>query len=188
MTGLFSKEIRDELIKLDWIERMPEYPAVPVSKIIGENIIRIPEGLSGVGYANKYEVLWISSKETAVLFIEDWGTVRNDPDENWYTANFRLIGQVNLKQLGTYPTVDELIIEVMAAMPERLTGKNYLFNPDIEFVGIVAKTPAIFARYTLDETEKQNLMFPYDYFALEYHINFQLNPDCFKPEEKEKIC
>ena len=51
----------------------------------------------------------------------------------------------------------------------------------IELTGEETKNVSIFSKYTYNEEEKQYLIYPFDYFALNYEISFYVGINCIDP-------
>ncbi len=189
MISLFSKGILDHLqSNLGFSFRFSSYPVVAGLKQVEDAIIRIPIGLNGEGYTFKHDVMWIESRERAVLMIEDWGTTT--PDDETYESRFRLLGMVNLKKLSpVMSTADRVALEIRNLMPDSIQmDMDDSVHALVQFVGFIPKQPTIFARYTIEEQMKQILLWPYDYFALEYKLTFRIGAGCLDPIKEEDGC
>lgn len=124
------------------------------------------------------------SKKKSVIFLEDiteTNLVQRDRNGITYDARIRLVAWVNQQQLGkdqcfiTGPIMNDLIDRIVTVSPFNdgpYTRVMFKINK------IIPKTPAIFARYTFPLTEKQYLMYPFDYFSFEIGARFTMNPAC----------
>jgi len=101
-----------------------------------------------------------------------------------YRGRVRLVGWLNLAKLGVEDDCnlsDRIAFEMIGA----LTGA-YELSGDIDAVvqlkpiGMQPKSPAIFDRYTYEE-ENSYLLYPYDYFAVDFEVILGLMPDCITP-------
>ena len=72
-------------------------------------------------------------------------------------------------------------LSTLVPMNNTLPDGNVLSNVHLKLISEEPKTQAIFSKYTYEETEKQYLMFPYDYFALNYELEFSFDPSCLEP-------
>jgi len=97
------------------------------------------------------------------------------------TTQVGLVCWLSQKRLGTNQCS---ITPLIVANIIKALGTNKRFNDGlyikarIQVAGEVAKTPAIFGRYTFDEKQTQFLMYPFDYFALDIVVDFRVNADC----------
>lgn len=124
------------------------------------------------------------SKKKSVIFLEDiteTNLVERNRNGITYDARIRLVAWINRQQLGktdcfiTGPVMNDLIDRIVTISPINsgpYTRIKFKINK------IIPKTPAIFARYTFPLTEKQYLMYPFDYLSLEIGARFTMNPNC----------
>lgn len=124
------------------------------------------------------------SKKKSVIFLEDITETQylgRERNELIYEARIKLIAWVNQQQLGksdcrvTGPIMNDLISRITTTTPFN-DGPYVKIRMKIN--KIFPKTPAIFSRYTFPLTEKQYLMYPFDYFAFEIGVNFRMNVNC----------
>jgi hypothetical protein len=124
------------------------------------------------------------SKKRSVIFLEDVnganfvGRTRNDLN---FTANIRLVAWINQQKLGkndcsvSGPIMAKIIGALQTTSPFNSAPYTRI---TISINRIVPKTPAIFQRYTFPLEEKQYLMWPFDYFALDLLVKFSMNENC----------
>jgi hypothetical protein len=133
---------------------------------------------------NKVNDLVPDSKKKSVIFFEDISGANlqgKDRGNNVYQANVRLVAWINQKQLGksecsvTGPIMNDLITRLQTTSPINISPYTKM---KISVIKIVPKTPAIFNRYTFPLTGKQYLMYPFDYFALDIRVQFNINSKC----------
>jgi len=124
------------------------------------------------------------SKKRSVIYFEDISGVTfrgQERNEFIFQARPRLVCWLSQKRLGTNQCS---ITPLIVANIIKALGTNKRFNDGlyikarIQVAGEVAKTPAIFGRYTFDEKQTQFLMYPFDYFALDIVVDFRVNADC----------
>jgi len=127
------------------------------------------------------------SKKRSVIFLEDisgaqfTGRTRNDLN---FTANIRLVAWINQQKLGkdNCSVTGPIMAKIIGALQTTSPFNNAPYTRISISIGrIVPKTPAIFQRYTFPLTEKQYLMWPFDYFALDLVVKFSMNENCQEP-------
>lgn len=136
------------------------------------------------------------SKKKSVIYFEDISGVTyrgQERNEFIFQARPRLVCWLNQKQLGKNQCsiTPLVVVDIINSL-----GTNKRFNDglyikaNIQVLGEVAKSPAIFNRYTFDEKTTQFLMFPFDYFALDLVVEFRVNKDCIDDwiVEPPEIC
>jgi len=71
--------------------------------------------------------------------------------------------------------------KIMATIPMTLdpvpVGDEFINRIRIVAAGEDVKSPSIFGDYTYED-KKQYMMFPFDYFALNYSVRFAVAKDC----------
>jgi hypothetical protein len=104
------------------------------------------------------------------------------------TSQVKLIFWFNYKKINTdIQTIDSIQLALIKAIPDRLTINN-IQHISIQLTGS-EKAERLFSDYDYDETEKQFLMYPYDYFALNYTIEYSINKACIEDiTKKEAQC
>jgi hypothetical protein len=98
-------------------------------------------------------------------------------------AVIRLVGWFNLKKINSSLTdADLMLMNVINAIPETyppLPGATpYLNRIRVMFAGQEPRSADIFGAYSYDEAEKQYLIYPFDYWAINYRILYSVAPSC----------
>lgn len=98
-----------------------------------------------------------------------------------FTGRMRCICWLNLNKLGqtscnasVYPMAQ--LIKLFNEF--RTQNISPLVGVSVREIGIVEKSQAIFSRYTYREEKVQYLLYPYDYFALDLQVEFELPDSC----------
>jgi len=137
----------------------------------------------------KYDELAPNSKKKSVMFFEDRGGVKLDHYEGtriWYRASLRLIVWLNLRKIeGAACDADvsecgvsgDYVLDVIKHIPYNAFDSGGFYGISIEPPEQVERSVDIFGRYTFNEPQTQYLMWPYDYFALDYDILFSIPCD-----------
>ena len=77
-----------------------------------------------------------------------------------------------------YTDTDLIAATIIASIPKTYQPFSGVSAIYIELISEVVKSSEIFADYTYNESEKQYLIYPYDYFALDYRVTYQIANQC----------
>lgn len=123
-----------------------------------------------------------NSERRSIIYFEDQGVgfIGTDGPGFRYQARFRLVAWLNLRKFESAGCdlsglITHNILSLISELP--INSGPYL-NTRITPIGMPAKLPNIFSPYTYRETEKQFLMHPYDYFAIDFKAEFTMNANC----------
>lgn len=138
--------------------------------------------------SGKYTDLFPNSKYKSIHYFEDLGaTVPTGQDQSNFDfeARLRLVGWLNLQKLGKATcSVSHLAI---AAILKAIEAKNFNNDPftriQIKCTGIEPKTAAIFSKYSYSEEISQYLLYPYDYYAINFSVSFRVPYKCIQDWE-----
>lgn len=127
-----------------------------------------------------YIILTPDEKYKSVIYFEEVNSIviSQSNYEIKLQSDIRLVGWFNLKKININATSDLFSQLLIQAIPEKIADFGQIYNINIEFNGIENKNPLIFSSYTYDESETQYLLFPYDYCALRYTVNYAFNKSC----------
>jgi hypothetical protein len=135
----------------------------------------------------RYKDLMPDDRKKSVMYFEDNGGVqykRSQGSVDFYEAKLRLVGWLNLKLLGQTDcsVTSGAVGDILRAMPGKVAhsiASTYGFtNMLINFDGELKKDVNIFSKYSYNEAQAQYLLFPFDYFALDFTVEFAMNIDC----------
>ena len=120
-----------------------------------------------------------NDKKKGIIYFEDQGTTLTEEGNYFYfNTQVRLVGWFNLKRVNTaLLNADTLMAKVAATMPQKLSNDGGISSIVLELIGS-NREPAIFGNYTFIEERKQYLMYPFDYFALNYSIDYKIHRSC----------
>lgn len=132
--------------------------------------------------SGKYTDLIPNTKYKSIHYFEDMGVTPSGQDQlNFdFDARLRLVGWLNLQKLGkTTCSVSHLAI---AAILKKISSGNFNSFPftriQIKCSGIEPKTAAIFSKYSYAEEISQYLLYPYDYYAMNFNVSFRVPYKC----------
>jgi len=136
------------------------------------------------------------SSRKSILYFEDYGTVAGGRREGLrqYTSKIRLVMWLNRERL-----VGDAYKEITAYCVSAIIGKicrgQYenldIFNQlHVKESAIPAQNSDLFARYTYDETVRQYLRPPYEFFAIDFLCTYFLSDNCINKIDfnNEKVC
>jgi hypothetical protein len=134
--------------------------------------------------SGKYVDLVPNSKYKSIHYFEDLGVSVSGADNKTFSfeSKLKLVGWLNQKKLGkTDCSVSHLAIA--AILKQIQTG---FFNDtsvgftkiSITCTGIDAKNASIFSKYSYQEEVNQYLMFPFDYYAINFTTKFTVPYQC----------
>jgi hypothetical protein len=120
----------------------------------------------------------------SIIYFEDGGIdiTQDARHGNGYRSALRLVCWLNrAKLVGSHYT--EISGRCINAIISRLTNKNpETVGMFIKFKTNVSRIPpqdnGIFSRYTYSETDRQYLRPPFDFFAIDFIIDFQVKEKC----------
>lgn len=139
--------------------------------------------------SGKYTDLMPNSKYKSVMYFEDNGAalVGQDVKDFTYISKLTLVCWMNLKKLGkTDCSASALAIAtILNTIPTRHFNSGIYTRIQVQAESIAEKTDSIFSRYTYDEEKLQYLMYPYDYFAINFSIKFTIPKACIPAWENE---
>lgn len=132
-----------------------------------------------------------SSDNKGILFFEDMGTESKGRDGRLmaYLSKLRLICWLNTEgirkdlidnnEVATY----DLPAMMMSSISGKMVIKNFIntgiyLKLIVKERSILSQDKSIFSRYTFDTAATQFLMPPYEFFAVDYSIDFCISPNC----------
>lgn len=143
--------------------------------------------IDGTDCTGQEKELIPDSSRKSIIYFEDFGVVGNNDRRGrlqGYTSTLRLVCWLNRNNLvGTpYELVTARMVKMINdALITRKSPENWQM-----FTGIIvriARIPSqdanIFSRYTYRETDRQYLMPPFEFFAIDYTLKFFSAANCF---------
>lgn len=133
----------------------------------------------------------------SIIYFEDNGYFKSGQGLTGlpeYTAQVRLIGWLNLKELGqpACSSASQAVGAIIKALPASIpsTNDNAFFNVSISFNGEEKRGDNLFSQYTYDMPRTQYLMYPFDCFGINLELKFTLNKKCLPDVEvgNKDIC
>jgi len=132
--------------------------------------------------SNKQHHVVPDSSLKALIYFEDGGCAPTGKSVRGlsFTSSITLVCWMNLQKLGKTDCSasafgEAQLIEALYNFQETVSPINTI---KVTQVSIAPKSPGIFSRYTYDQTALQYLIYPYDYFALDLKISFEVPFGC----------
>jgi len=181
--------LRNKLSGFTYVDRLAGVVQVAEKKDISKKISRFPIAcnVSGLdcGEDGLLNFLIPDDRKKSVIYLEDLSGAlflgRKGNDLN-YNCRIRLIGWLNLKKLG-HENDCSVTAKVVAHIITRLESSQQFNDAPFTRISITAvnqqqKSPVIFNKYTYVQSLTQFLMHPFDYFAIDFVVNFTINKNC----------
>ena len=189
-------ELKDKLTALSWVERYGGLvQSVNKVEVIGEQQQRViktfPVSSTTSGKecweGGKYQALVPNSNYSSVVYFEQMNPLTSieisgiKKGIQSLRARVRLVAWMNLPKLGFSDLRTDL-----AAM-QLITAVNGVYQPTgdlsnirgkFEFLEMPERSAAIFSRYTYGDEVQNLLLYPYDYFALDFYLTILVNLNC----------
>jgi hypothetical protein len=130
----------------------------------------------------RYTDLMPDSKYKSVMYFEDGGVTPGDNNARDFSfeSNLKLVCWLNLKKLGKTGCSNTAlaIVTILNTIPTRTFNSGIYTRIQVTITGEEVKSPQIFSKYTYDEEKNQFLIHPYDYFALNVSVKFNVSKSC----------
>lgn len=184
MITKIAELIKAEISALEWIERIGGVVKAARVKVAGEEKV-FPidfNNLADPCDSSVYLDFVPDSSKMSIIYFEDQGieVVNSGCSFTDCTASLRLVCWANLERINAdYTDAVPLKLDLIKNIPARLPNTDWITKILTNFTSEETKSPAIFGAYTYDETMTQYLIYPYDYFALNYSVKFSFAGSCF---------
>lgn len=217
MINIVIETVRAQLQGLDLVDKnagLVKAVTIPLKGANGfDTSITIPASCNAAGVPcydkGREKDLLPGSRYSSVMYFEQQTdvTFTDYKDSSDYTmifeGDFRIVFWMNQKKLGYSDCAisDLFALTVIKRLTQgmsefsRTGGRFDVTYPNIDpgavletrLTSQVSRSPAIFANYTGIETE---LLYPFDYLALDYHFWFMIGRECFTDLVKgaELVC
>jgi len=130
----------------------------------------------------KLESLVPDSSVKSISYWEDQGVRKGSDDHRDFSfeSSLRFVCWLNLKKLGktdcSYSAL--AITNILNAIPTRSLNSTPYTRIQVRNDGEIVKDKSIFSKYTYEEDKMQYLMYPFDYFALDFVVKFCIPKSC----------
>jgi len=188
MIGKIADKLALKISGLNYVDRITGLAKVISKNIAGEGGMvakKIPTYLN----LNKttcdnadYIDLVPDSKLKSIIYFEDQGTSKIDCSGRYddFETNLRLVFWCNLGMIDQGTDLYNIQSEIISTLIGRIDNFDYVVKIIIELADIPEKSPTIFAEFSYSEEDKQYLLYPYDYFALDFSVKWSLAKICYE--------
>lgn len=134
--------------------------------------------------SGKYTDLVPNTNYKSIHYFEDLGVSISGADQKTFSfeSKLKLVGWLNQKKLGkTDCSVSHLAIAaILKQIPTHYFNdtNNGFTKISISCTGIDPKNAAIFSKYSYQEEVNQYLMYPFDYYAINFTTKFTVPYQC----------
>lgn len=134
--------------------------------------------------SGRYQDLLMNSQLRSLFYFEDGGITlqKRNGDKFEFVSRLKLVGWLNLNKFvlpgGVCTISGKIISQILRSIPDQHINFGIVTEAKIRVISEDIKSPAIFARYTLPEEVLQYLLYPFDYFALNFQVEFVINRAC----------
>lgn len=188
--------VKDRFVGQPYVDRFGGL-AIPIRKVVFDNMglsktVVFPVSCGAESKAcwenGKYGDLVPDSNRKSVFYFEQLREFRptgNDRQTLEMSSEFRLVGWLNLPKLGHVDDcmisskVSLSIIELLTGIHDAPVGSEFEnANIDVRFVSQPQKSADLFRQYTYGNDLFALLLYPYDYFALDFSVKLSLPRGC----------
>lgn len=187
MNKKIAEILKDQISSLDWIDKIAGLVRPVTFKDKAGNVKTMPIYLNGVDMckASAYEDLVPDSSKKSILYFEDGGMDVINAGCLYIDvlSSLKLVCWCNLKIINPeYSSAIPMKLEILRTIPTKIDNTDWVTKINVQFAGEDMANP--FTPYTYDE-QKQFLIYPYDYFSLNYKVRFSvpLNAECYDSVE-----
>jgi len=184
MNAKIAEILKDEISSLAWIEKIAGLvkPVTYKDKSGEEKTMPVYTSDTDLCHISHYEDFCPDSKKKSIVYFEDQGMDVLNAGCNYIDieTNLRIVCWCNLKLINPeYSDAILLKLDIIKNITQNPANNDWVTKIDVQFEGEETKSPDIFSDYTYDE-QKQFLMYPYDYFALNYKVRYSVPVnECF---------
>jgi hypothetical protein len=149
----------------------------------------IGAGTSGTDYQGREKDLVPDSSKKSIIYFEDFGSTIvavRDLGLTEFNSKLRLICWLN-RQRFTGDAYSEISAYCIAAILGKLAAPphfkdNGIFKRlNVKATAIPAQNADLFSRYTYDQTVRQFLRPPFEFFGIDLSCNYHAGISCFDP-------
>lgn len=194
MINLIATELKTKILELGLTERFGGL-VQPVTQDVNGDSFTFPISCDVSGKecfeTGKYADLVPNSSYKSVLYFEQIGDVGRPEitgakrNTIKWSATLRLVGWLNLDKLGE--TDCAVTDQVVYTIIDKVTEGNGVYDISnaaftnakmtVRLDRVVKKSPDIFRAYSYSEFVG-NLVYPFDYFAVDFAVNLYVNKAC----------
>jgi hypothetical protein len=185
MNAKIADILKDQLTELSFVDKLAGLvkPITYTDKAGNEKTF--PVAVDGATPCDPmhYTDLVPDSSKLSIIYFEDQGmdVINSGCRYVDCETKLKLVCWCNLAKINADIVSAELLkLAIMMTIPTRIDNTDWVTKIFVKFEGEETKSPDIFGGYTYDEKQNQYLMYPYDYFALNYSVKYSIpmNAEC----------
>ena len=185
MTEKIAQLILNEISTLNWLDKIGGVVKPLRVNVKGgvEKVYPVCLNSETICDSSRYTDMVPDSSKRSILYFEDGGVdvIESGCKYTDMEASLKLVCWVNLPRINNAYTNAEIIkLNLINSIPSRIANTDWVTKIRVIFDGEEPKSAGIFSEYTYDEAEIQYLIYPYDFFALNYKIRYSvpMDSDC----------
>lgn len=200
MISKIANILKNNIEALEWIDKISGMViTVNVQEKVGDNVITKSYPVScditsDDCIKGHYKDLIPDSKKKSVVYFEDIGGtqfVKQEGNRLYYRASLRLVAWLNYKLLNedscgvasVCENTGDYVLSIIKSLSYMPFDEDELYGIKIYPPKQAEKSSDIFGRYTYAEEAVQYLMYPFDYFALDFEVDFII--PCVDADDEE---
>jgi hypothetical protein len=188
MNSKIAHVIKGKIEGLSWIDKIAGLvQTVSIRKAIGETFtVKTYPVSCDVDYdacvKGRFQDLTPDSKKKSVIYFEDRGCtmIERQGQNIKFQSNLRLVCWLNLKEIHGATCNDEIehcqtswyyVLDILKELPTMPFKTTDFLSVFIASVSEVPRTVEIFSKYSYNQESTQYLLWPFDFFSLDFQIN-----------------
>ena len=125
-----------------------------------------------------------NSNEKSVIYFEDISTtpVASKSGVNSYVSNLRLVAWINnrLIQSGNCMSINHILItEIRKRLESNYFNSDEFTRIRVNAYNVMINDPQIFKKYTYPIESVKFLMHPYEAFAIDFKVSYDISQNCY---------
>ena len=181
MTDKIAQLILNEISTLNWVDKTAGVvKALSVNVKNEEKVYPIYLNSALPCDTSTYTDLVPDSSKMSIIYFEDGGSevIESGCKYTDMEATLKLVCWVNLKRINIdYTDAEYIKLNLINNIPSHIDNTDWVTKIRVMFEGEEPKGADIFSDYTYDEAENQYLIYPFDFFALNYRVKYSIPMD-----------
>lgn len=180
MIDLAVIQLQNRLSEIAWLDLVAG--VARQQKIKVESVEKVLPAMPHPDKSNEYVLLSPADKYSGIAYFEVVSNQKRFDVSGGrgfsMEAVVRLVVWLNTLRLSPQAIIPLAMAAVVGKLSGAYTDASPVSGLNVVPLQEVPRSPAIFSKWTYDESEWQYLMLPYDYFAFDFQLNFVLSSAC----------
>ena len=182
MTDKIAQLILNEISALNWVDKTAGVvkPLRVNTKGGVEKVYPVYLNDATLCDSSTYTDLVPDSSKMSIIYFEDGGSdvIESGCKYTDMESSLKLVCWLNLKRINVaYTDAINIKLNLINNIPSRIANTDWVTKISVMFESEDPKSADIFSEYTYDEAEHQYLIYPYDFFALNYKVKYSVPMD-----------